>query len=222
MAGRHMGGRPELDAIDQSCRRDREGACDQRVHPRRVNMDSDEKKEWDPRTLTSLPQIFSCLSALQSEEAELSNSLTKLLSAREPIVASLNRLNAVLPHIEELHHEAVVLFGRVSSTAQTAERIGGRVSTLDEEMRRIKEAGERVAQVMQLKVRLPHTQPSQILNHPRTPWQRCRRPSMRKTGSPLRDTARAQCPFPCPSSQAHLPRLQLSVQLSIRMRSLVD
>lgn len=132
-------------------------------------MDSDEKKEWDPRTLTSLPQIFSCLSALQSEEAELSNSLTKLLSAREPIVASLNRLNAVLPHIEELHHEAVVLSGRVSSTAQTAERIGGRVSTLDEEMRRIKEAGERVAQVMQLKVRLPHTQPSQILNHPRTP-----------------------------------------------------
>ncbi|KAI5824704.1 COG4-domain-containing protein [Schizophyllum commune Tattone D] len=167
-------------------------------------MDSDEKKEWDPRTLTSLPQIFSCLSALQSEEAELSNSLTKLLSAREPIVASLNRLNAVLPHIEELHHEAVVLSGRVSSTAQTAERIGGRVSTLDEEMRRIKEAGERVAQVMQLKDSLAEVQASIDAQD----WESATRHCARAMSLPLPVITGAFAEIAVPTPESHLPPAQ--------------
>ncbi|KAL1717255.1 COG4 transport protein-domain-containing protein [Schizophyllum commune] len=167
-------------------------------------MDSDEKKEWDPRTLTSLPQIFSCLSALQSEEAELSNSLTKLLSAREPIVASLNRLNAVLPHIEELHHEAVVLSGRVSSTAQTAERIGGRVSTLDEEMRRIKEAGERVAQVMQLKDSLTEVQASIDAQD----WESATRHCARAMSLPLPVITGAFAEIAVPTPESHLPPAQ--------------
>jgi conserved oligomeric Golgi complex subunit 4 len=106
----------------------------------------------DPRSLTTLPDIMTCLSSFQSEETELSNSLTELLSAREPIVASLARLQSLVPELDELHLEASLLSDKVSSTAQTAERVGGRVQSLDEEMRRVRDASERVGQVMELKV----------------------------------------------------------------------
>lgn len=106
----------------------------------------------DPRSLTNLNEILSCLSSFQSEEAQLSTSLTELLAAREPIIASLSRLQSLVPHIDELHLEAALLSEKVSSTAQTAERVGGKVKSLDEEMRRVREAAERVGRVMELKV----------------------------------------------------------------------
>lgn len=106
----------------------------------------------DPRSLTSLPEILSSISTFQSEEAELSNSLTELLSAREPIVSSLSRLHSLVPCLDDLHREASFLSQKVSTTALTAERVGGRVRSLDEKMRRIREAGDRVGQVIELKV----------------------------------------------------------------------
>jgi len=106
-----------------------------------------------PSTLTTLPQVLSALSSLESEEAELSNSLSALLSDQEPIQNALTRLQSLLPSIDELHTEASVLSRKVSVTARTAERVGGRVRTLDEEMRRVREASDRVQQVMELKVR---------------------------------------------------------------------
>lgn len=106
----------------------------------------------DPRALTNLNEILSCLSSFQSEEAALSNSLTELLSAREPIIASLSRLQSLVSRLDELHLEASLLSDKVSSTAQTAERVGGKVKSLDEEMRRVRESAERVGQVMELKV----------------------------------------------------------------------
>jgi hypothetical protein len=105
-----------------------------------------------PSTLTTLPQILSALSSLESEEAELSNSLSALLTDQEPIINSLARLQSLLPHVDELYTEASMLSSRVSATARTAERVGGRVRTLDEEMRRVREASDRVQQVMELKV----------------------------------------------------------------------
>src|SRR4051812_46518282 len=69
----------------------------------------------DPRKLTTLPEIISCLSLFQSEEADVSNSLTELLSAREPILASLDRLRSLAPHLEELHAGASLLSEKVSS-----------------------------------------------------------------------------------------------------------
>ena len=111
-----------------------------------------ETARQDPRYLTNLNDILSCLSSFQSEEAELSNSLTELLSAREPIVASLSRLQSLVPHLDELHLQASLLSEKVSSTAQTAGRVGGKVRSLDEEMRRVRESAERVGQVMELKV----------------------------------------------------------------------
>lgn len=106
----------------------------------------------NPRDLTTLSEILSCLSAYQSEEAELSKSLTELLNTREPIVASLNRLRLLVPQLDESTLEADILCKRVSATARTAERVGSRVRSLDEEMGRVREAGERVGQVMELKV----------------------------------------------------------------------
>ena len=107
----------------------------------------------DPRTLTSLPEILSSLSALEAEETVLSNSLSELLSDREPIINALTRLQSLEPRLNELYSEAYVLSGTVSATAETADRVGGRVRLLDEEMKRVREAGERVGQVMELKVR---------------------------------------------------------------------
>lgn len=117
----------------------------------------------DPHTLTSLPEILSAISVFQSEEAELSNSLTQLLSARDPIMGSLARLHAIVPQLDELHLEASLLSQTVSSTAETAERVGGRVRSLDEEMRRVREAGDRVGQVMELKVLHDSSYPLQTL-----------------------------------------------------------
>ena len=105
-----------------------------------------------PSTLTTLPQVLSALSSLESEEAELSNSLSALLSDQEPIQNALTRLQSLLPSIDGLYTEASVLSRKVSVTACTAERVGGRVRTLDEEMRRVREASDRVQQVMELKV----------------------------------------------------------------------
>ena len=107
----------------------------------------------NPRDLTTLSEILSCLSAYQSEEAELSKSLTDLLNDREPIVASLTRLRLLIPQLDESGEEAQALCTKVSATAKTAERVGSRVRSLDEEMGRVREAGDRVGQVMDLKVR---------------------------------------------------------------------
>ncbi len=105
-----------------------------------------------PSTLITLPQILSALSSLESEEAELSNSLSALLADQEPILDSLTRLQTLLPRIEELHVDAFTLSNKVSATARTAERVGGRVRALDEEMRRVREANDRIQQVIELKV----------------------------------------------------------------------
>lgn len=107
----------------------------------------------DPHTLTSLPEILASLSALEAEETELSNSLSEVLADREPTVHALTRLQSLEPRLNELYSEAFILSGTVSATAKTADRVGGRVRLLDEEMKRVREAGERVGQVMELKVR---------------------------------------------------------------------
>ena len=78
--------------------------------------------------------------------------LTELLSAREPIVASLSRLEFLVPNLDELHLQASLLSKNVSSIAQTADRVGGKVRSLGEEMRRVRKFAERVGQVTELKV----------------------------------------------------------------------
>jgi hypothetical protein len=108
-----------------------------------------------PDSLTTLPEILSSLSLLESEEADLSSNLQELLANRDPVVSSLSRLHNLLPQLDELRTDAYLLTRKVSITAETADRIGGSVRALDEEMRRVREASDRVAQVMDLKVCLP-------------------------------------------------------------------
>ncbi len=117
-----------------------------------AGIESSSLKRPNPRTLTTLPEILSALSAVESEEAEVSTSLSELLSEREPIDNALFRIQRLAPRFDELQGEARLLSTTVSATAKTAGRVGGRVRLLDEEMRRVREAGERVGQVMELKV----------------------------------------------------------------------
>lgn len=102
--------------------------------------------------MSTLPEILSHLSNLQSAEADLSVELTNLLTAREPVIHSLTRLQSLVPDLNDLYGEAHLLSQTVSVTAKTADHVGGQVRSLDEEMRRVREAAERVGQVMELKV----------------------------------------------------------------------
>ncbi|KAF5365620.1 hypothetical protein D9758_003147 [Tetrapyrgos nigripes] len=97
------------------------------------------------------PIILSSLATYQSEEADISASLSSLLSTRDPILSSLSRLQALVPQLDELSAQTNALSLKVAPTARTAERVGGRVQTLDEEMRRIRESSDRVTQVTDLK-----------------------------------------------------------------------
>ncbi|KZT36993.1 COG4-domain-containing protein [Sistotremastrum suecicum HHB10207 ss-3] len=103
------------------------------------------------KSLTSLSDILSTLSTIQSQEADISQSLSSLLSSREPIDAFLAQLQTLVPQIDEIRLDAVLLSEKVSKTAKTAERVGGRVRSLDEEMRRVRMSVERVGLVMELK-----------------------------------------------------------------------
>lgn len=111
----------------------------------------------DPRQLTSLQDILSALSALQTDHTQLENTLNDLLNDRQPIITSLDRLSSLLPSLDDIHAHALVLQRNVDATAKTADRVGLRVRSLDEEMRRIRESGDRVGQVIELRVCLHST-----------------------------------------------------------------
>jgi hypothetical protein len=71
----------------------------------------------------------------------------------DPIILTLQRLQSLVPQLDALQADASILTKKVSTTAKTAERVGSKVRSLDEEMRRVREAGDRVGLVMDLKVR---------------------------------------------------------------------
>ena len=106
----------------------------------------------DLRSLTTLPDILASLASLEQGETQVSTSLSELLANTQPIVDTLTRLQGLSPRLNGLYDEATALSTTVSATAKTADRVGGRVRLLDEEMKRVREAGERVGQVMELKV----------------------------------------------------------------------
>lgn len=110
----------------------------------------------NPRRLATLPDILEALSVLQSHESNLSTSLTNLLSTCEPISASLGNIQSLGPQLDLLAGETQLLHQTVSYTARTAQHVGGRVQSLDEEMKRVREASERVSQIIELKVYVYH------------------------------------------------------------------
>ncbi|KAG8823257.1 hypothetical protein FRC19_004317 [Serendipita sp. 401] len=101
-------------------------------------------------TLRTTAELTAAMGALQSAEAEVTASLTTLLATTEPIDSALQRLNGLTDTLGNMQQDATTLHTNVERTAKTADRVGGRVRTLDEEMRRVREASERVALVMEL------------------------------------------------------------------------
>lgn len=123
-----------------------------------ARRESTQENCRDPRQLTNLAEILSCLSSYQSHEAELSSSLAELVSNRDSVAESLRLLQSLAPQLDDLHNESTQLVAKVSSTARTALRVGGRVKSLDEEMSRVSQAVERVGHVMDLKSSLAQLQ----------------------------------------------------------------
>ena len=149
------------------------------------------------RTLKTLPEVLAALSAVQSKETALATSLSALLEAREPLRSSLARLSALTQTVQGLKDESGSIAKKVGVTAQTAERVRGKVQALDEEMRRVREAGERVTQVMDLKV-LPQSISVGVSNvcSIRDHYHRCKQLSTPKTGRQLLDIVPEPCPCP--------------------------
>lgn len=142
-------------------------------------------------SLRTTAELTAALGALQSAEADVTASLATLLASSNPINAALLRLNGLTPKLEEIEKDASVLHGNVERTAQTADRVGSRVKALDEEMRRVREASERVAMVMELKASI-----STLSLHSLTIYSHHYLsyipPSTLKSGKPLLDIALAQ------------------------------
>ncbi|KAI0811103.1 COG4-domain-containing protein [Irpex lacteus] len=158
----------------------------------------------DLRSLTTLPDILASLASLEQEETEVSTSLSELLANTQPIVDSLTRLQGLSPRLNELYDEATALSGTVSSTAKTADRVGGRVRLLDEEMKRVREAGERVGQVMELKSSLAALQSSMESQD----WESATRHCARAMSIPLDVTSGHFAETAVPTAESPLPPAQ--------------
>lgn len=104
------------------------------------------------RTLTSVAEILSCISEYQFEEDQLSHSLTESLANRQPVSNSIDQLKSLRNGFDVVHQKSQTLDDSVTTTATTAARIGRRVLVIEQEMSRVKEAGEHVMQTMDLKV----------------------------------------------------------------------
>ena len=102
-------------------------------------------------SLNSLPEILDSLANLEEEDKAIAESLHTILSDEEEVQEPLQRLRSLSPSVDWLKEDASLLSIKLRTTAHTANNVAGRVRMLDEEMKRVKEAGAYVAQVMELK-----------------------------------------------------------------------
>lgn len=158
----------------------------------------------DLRTIATLPEIISCISSLQSREGELSAELADTLSDRAAITDSLSSLQSLLPHLDNLCLEAECFHATASATAKTADHVGGHVRLLDEEMRRVREAAERVGQVMELKSALAALQSSMIEKD----WEAATRHCARAMSLPAEVISGQFAETAVPTPESHLPPAQ--------------
>ncbi|KAI0747723.1 COG4-domain-containing protein [Daedaleopsis nitida] len=158
----------------------------------------------NPRRLATLPDILGALSVLQSHESDLSASLADLLSAYEPIEASLNSLQSLSPQLDTLAQDTHLLDQTVSYTARTAQDVGGRVQSLDEEMKRVREASERVSQIIELKSSLAALHNSMEQQD----WESATRHCARAMALPLDVISGPFAETAVPTAESHLPPAQ--------------
>ncbi|KAF8309865.1 COG4 transport protein-domain-containing protein [Cantharellus anzutake] len=156
------------------------------------------------RELRTLPELLSALSRIQSEESALSSGLSALLEAREPLKMSLARLSSLKPQIHGLRVEAVNVSEKVGVTAKTAERVRGKVQALDEEMRRIREALERVGLVLDLKSSLDYLRSAMESRD----WESASRHCSRAMSIPEDIICGRFTDATVPSAESHLPPIE--------------
>ncbi|CDO69043.1 hypothetical protein BN946_scf184834.g50 [Trametes cinnabarina] len=157
-----------------------------------------------PRCLATTSDVLARLSAIQSEESLLSTELTNLLSAHEPVAVALNNLQSLSPVLDSLVYQTRLLDSTVSATARTAQHVGGRVQALDEEMRRVRDASERVSQIIELKSSLAALQ-SSIEEHD---WEAATRHCARAMALPLDVISGPFAETAVPTPESHLPPTQ--------------
>ncbi|EGO21633.1 hypothetical protein SERLADRAFT_451655 [Serpula lacrymans var. lacrymans S7.9] len=139
---------------------------------------------------------------LNHQVEQLEKSVTR--GPPEPIKSSLVRLRTLAPLLTEPYNEALHLSNNVRLTAETAQRLSGRMSLLDEEMRRVTEATERVGQVLELKSCLTQLQ-SCILSQD---WESATRHYSRAMSLPSHVINGAFAESVIPTSEHPLPPAQ--------------
>jgi hypothetical protein len=87
----------------------------------------------DLTTLTTRSAIEAHLSALTFQEARLDSTLSSLISSRSHLATQLNALESLREVVNGIQGEAEHMALEISSVAETAERVGGKVRVLDEE-----------------------------------------------------------------------------------------
>lgn len=125
------------------------------------SIDPDGSSRPHPRTLLS-SALLSHLSTLQSLESSISQDLHTLLSDRTPINSAHAGLRSLLPQIELVESQVSGVNGsreeglvsRIGRVNEIAERVGGKVRDLDLELQRVREASDRLGEVMELKASL--------------------------------------------------------------------
>ncbi|CAE6388417.1 unnamed protein product [Rhizoctonia solani] len=106
------------------------------------------------RTATRIEDVLAALSKSEAEESELSHSLAEIIADRDRIRTALSRLENLVPVLDGLVQRGEILNNNVGRTAETAERVGAGVRSLERVMGRVRIAAERVGQVADAKASL--------------------------------------------------------------------
>ncbi|KAG0365226.1 Golgi transport complex subunit 4 [Gamsiella multidivaricata] len=103
------------------------------------------------KSLTNLTDIQECLRQLELEETKVDADLDELLSEREDLEASLDKLEVLEPQLGSLQQESKSLVKIISDTSGLAESISVKVRQLDLEQSRVQMAIKHVEDVQELK-----------------------------------------------------------------------
>ncbi|KAF9183499.1 Golgi transport complex subunit 4 [Haplosporangium sp. Z 767] len=103
------------------------------------------------RALTNVVDVQECLRQLELEETKVDADLDELLSEREELEASLDKLEVLEPQLGSLQDDSKSLVRIISDTSGLAETISAKVRQLDLEQSRVQMAIKHVEDVQELK-----------------------------------------------------------------------
>ncbi|KAF9170617.1 Golgi transport complex subunit 4 [Mortierella sp. AD010] len=103
------------------------------------------------KSLTNLADIQECLHQLELEETKVDADLDELLTEREDLEASLDKLEVLEPQLGSLQNESKSLVKIINDTSGLAESISVKVRQLDLEQSRVQMAIKHVEDIQELK-----------------------------------------------------------------------